>query len=257
MDDITLLGSVETQVNQGVATITFAHPAHNSMPGGQLERLRQAIEAAGADPQVRVVVLASAGERTFCAGASFDELAALSDFPSAHRFFLGFAHVINAMRRCPKFVLARIQGKAIGGGVGLAAAADYCAATEQSEVKLSELAVGIGPFVVGPAVARKVGQAAFQQLAIDATAWQSAQWAQNKGLYQAVLPDIAALDEHIYALANRLAASSPEAMRRLKEVSWEDAAHWDELLHERAAISGELILTEHARQAIARFKGKS
>jgi len=256
MDDKILLGRVETQVYQGIARITFSHPAHNAMPSAQLNRLQEAIDQAGADPEVKVLVLASGGERTFCAGASFDELAALADFPAAHRFFLGFAHVINAMRRCPKFIIARVQGKAIGGGVGLAAAADYCAATAQADVKLSELAVGIGPFVVGPAVARKVGQAAFQQLAIDATTWQNAAWAENKGLYQAVLPDVIALDEHIQALAKRLASSSPDAMRHLKEVAWEDAAHWDELLHERAAISGALILTDYARQAIASFKAK-
>jgi methylglutaconyl-CoA hydratase len=256
MSDAVLLGSVETVVNEGIATIAFSHPAHNSMPGAQLARLKDAIEAAGANPEVRVIVLASGGDRTFCAGASFDELAALEDFSAAHLFFQGFAHVINAMRRCPKFILARVQGKAIGGGVGLAAAADYCAATARAEVKLSELAVGIGPFVVGPAVARKVGQASFQQLAIDAESFQSAEWALQKGLYQAVLPDIAALDEHLYALARRLSASSPQAMRRLKEVSWEDAAHWDDLLYQRAAISGELVLSEPARTAIARFKGK-
>lgn len=257
MSDILQAGSVEVSVAAGVATITFFHPSHNAMPAAQLRRLQQAIEEAGAREEVKVVVLSSRGERTFCAGASFDELAALDNFPDAQQFFLGFAGVINAMRRCPKFVIARVQGKAIGGGVGLAAAADYCAATTAADVKLSELAVGIGPFVVGPAVARKVGQAAFQQLAIDASTFQSATWAQEKGLYQAVLPDIHSLDEHIAALVQRLSASSTAAMQALKEVFWQDASDWDELLTARAAISGRLILSAPAQEAIARFKQKS
>jgi methylglutaconyl-CoA hydratase len=164
--------------------------------------------------------------------------------------------VINAMRKCPKFILGRIQGKAIGGGVGLAAATDYCAATTHAAVKLSELAVGIGPFVVGPAVERKMGKAAYTQLAIAATTWQSADWALSNGLFQAVLPDIQSLDEHIYQIAQTLGASSMDAMRQLKQVFWEDAAHWDTLLHERAAICGALVLSPFAKNAIAAFKQK-
>lgn len=250
-------GRIDLFIEEGVARIRFYHPAHNSMPGYLLSELTQAIEQAGNTDAVRVVVLESEGERTFCAGASFDELAAIQDFETGKRFFLGFAHVINAMRRCPKFIIGRVQGKAIGGGVGLASATDYCFATETASVKLSELAVGIGPFVVGPAVERKVGKAAFSQLAIHATEWQTAQWAKEKGLFQEVFPDIATMDAHIEQLCKQLAGSHPEAMRRLKSVFWEDAAHWDQLLDERAAVSGQLVLSDYAKKAIQAFKQKS
>lgn len=256
ISDKTLMGTVETDIRGGIATITFAHPAHNSMPGLQLQRLTDAIEAAGADPAAKVIVLQSAGDRTFCAGASFDELAAISDLDNGKRFFMGFANVINAMRKCPKLIIGRIQGKAIGGGVGLAAATDYCIATHFATVKLSELAVGIGPFVVGPAVARKVGQSAFAQLAINATEWQTAEWAKEKGLYQEVFPTIEQMDAYITHLADKLAASSPGAMGRLKAVLWEDAGHWDQLLEERAGISGALVLSDFAKQSISAFQQK-
>lgn len=250
-------GRIHLVTEEGVARIRFFHPAHNSMPGYLLSELTQAIEQAGNNDAVRVLILESEGDRTFCAGASFDELAAIEDIETGKRFFLGFANVINAMRRCPKFIIGRVHGKAIGGGVGLASATDYCFATEAALVKLSELAVGIGPFVVGPAVERKVGKAAFTQLAVNAVEWQTAQWAKEKGLFQEVFPSIAEMDAHIDQLCKRLAASNPEAMRRLKSVFWEDAAHWDQLLDERAAVSGHLVLSDYAKNAIQAFKQKS
>lgn len=256
MEDRTQLGYIDSATQAGVTTITFSHPAHNSLPGQLLKKLHSAIQSAGQDDNCRVIILQSTGDRTFCAGASFDELVAIGDKQQGKQFFLGFANVINAMRKCPKFILCRVQGKCIGGGVGLASAADYSVATQFASVKLSELAVGIGPFVVGPAVIRKMGMSAFQQLSIHATAFQSAAWACGKGLFTHVFDDIEAMDEHLHALATTLAASSPAAMSDIKRVSWEDAAHWDELLDARAAISGELVLSDFTRAAIAAFKSK-
>jgi methylglutaconyl-CoA hydratase len=256
MNSTLTTGQVQLIKAGTLGRIRFFHPAHNAMPGHLLKALTSAIEQAGTDEQLRVLILESEGERTFCAGASFDELASLKDLESGVEFFSGFARVINAMRKCPKFILGRVQGKAIGGGVGLAAATDYCAATANAAVKLSELAVGIGPFVVGPAVERKIGKAAFSQLAIDASTWQNADWAMRNGLFQSVLPDIPSLDEHLMELARTLGSSSAEAMRQLKAALWEDAAHWDTLLSQRAAISGELILSPFAKNAIAAFKQK-
>jgi len=256
MQDATQAGHIQYQVADGIATIEFYHPGHNSLPGRLLSELTEALDQAGKDELVKVVILRSAGDRTFCAGASFDELAAIDNPTRGKAFFLGFANVINAIRRCPKFVLGRVQGKAIGGGVGLACAVDYCVATRFSAVKLSELAIGIGPFVVGPAVARKIGQAAFQQLTINATALKPAEWAREKGMYAEVFEDAAAMDEHLNELAQKLANSNPEAMQNLKEVFWQSAHDWDELLAERAATSGQLVLSDFSRKAIARFKGK-
>lgn len=257
MEDKTQLGSVETHIKEGIATITFQHPAHNSLPAPLLANLAAAIRRAGDDEAVRVVVLRSGGERTFCAGASFDELVAIRDEASGKSFFLGFANVINAMRRCPKFIIARIQGKAVGGGVGLAAAADYTIASHYASVKLSELAIGFGPFVIGPAVERKMGKAAFTHLAINAAEWQTAEWAKAHGLFQEVFPTTEQVDSYVDHLAGRLAAYHPDAMRELKQVFWDGTEHWENLLDQRAALSGRLALSAFTRQAIEQFKEKA
>ncbi|MBK7475920.1 MAG: enoyl-CoA hydratase/isomerase family protein [Haliscomenobacter sp.] len=249
-------GTVETHVADGIATIAFSHPAQNSLPGRLLALLATAIEQAGSAGNVRVIILKSGGDRTFCAGASFDELSAIQDLDSGKRFFLGFARVINAMRKCPKLIIGRVQGKAVGGGVGLAAAADYCLATRAASVKLSELAVGIGPFVVGPAVARKIGESAMSQLAIDATEWRTAEWAYAKGLYAGLYDDPVEMDAAVEDLARKLSSSSPEAMHELKSVFWQGTQDWDLLLEARAEISGRLVLSSFTKEAIARFKEK-
>ncbi|MCB0553916.1 MAG: enoyl-CoA hydratase/isomerase family protein [Phaeodactylibacter sp.] len=257
MQDKTQLGSVSAEVSNGVATITFFHPAHNSLPGNLLGQLAAAITAAGKDESVKVVILQSQGERTFCAGASFDELLSIKDFDTGKRFFMGFANVINAMRECPKLIIGRVQGKAVGGGVGLCAATDYCIATKWASVKLSELAIGIGPFVVGPAVERKMGKSAMAHLAINASEWKTAQWAQEKGLFNEVFDSTEQMDAYVAHLANKLAVSNPEAMYQLKQVFWEGTENWPKLLEDRAAISGKLVLSEFTIQAIEQFKQKA
>lgn len=249
-------GYVKTELHNQVTTIEFHHPQSNSLPSKILEQLASAIHGAGNDAATKVIVLRSEGEKAFCAGASFDELTAIQNEAEGLRFFSGFAHVINAMRTCPKFIIGRIQGKCVGGGVGLAAACDYTIATEQAAVKLSELAVGIGAFVVGPVVERKIGHAAFAHLAIDAANWRTAEWAHKKGLFAEVHPNSSSLDESIDKLVNTLLHANPEAMRLLKKTFWEGTEHWDTLLAERAAISGTLVLSDFTRAAIARFKAK-
>jgi len=249
-------GYVKTEIHNGIRTIEFFHPQSNSLPGKLLEALTHEVHGAGNDPATRVIVLRSGGERAFCAGASFDELLAIENAEQGFQFFSGFAHLINAMRKCPKFILLRIQGKCVGGGVGLAAAADYAIATEAAEVKLSELAIGIGPFVVGPVVERKIGHAAFSNLSIDAANWRNAEWARRRGMYAEMHPGIAGMDEAIGRLAGTLAHSNPEAMALLKETFWKGTEHWDHLLLERAAISGRLVLSEFTRKAIGQFRKK-
>ncbi|HEX4875263.1 MAG TPA: enoyl-CoA hydratase/isomerase family protein [Chitinophagaceae bacterium] len=245
---------VRSTLHHGVITIEFYHPQSNSLPGKILEELAQAIHGAGNDDLVKVIILRSSGDKTFCSGASFDELVAIKNKEQGLEFFSGFAKVINAIRICPKFVIGRIQGKCVGGGVGLAAACDYAIATEAADVKLSELAVGIGPFVVGPAVERKIGKAAFTTLAIDATMWRNADWARRKGLYSEVHPGITELDEAIRKLVHSLSHSSPEAMAEMKKMFWKGTEDWDKLLLERAAISGKLVLSDFTRHAIEKFK---
>lgn len=247
---------VKSELHQGIKTIEFFHPQSNSLPGKILYELARAITHAGEDPDSIVIVLRSAGEKTFCAGASFDELIAISNEEEGLRFFSGFAHVINAMRTCPKMIIGRIQGKCVGGGVGLAAATDYAIATEAAEVKLSELAVGIGPFVVGPAVERKMGVSAFSQLALDAGMWRTADWARRNGLFAEIYPTIDEMDESVRRLAGVLSHSSPQAMMEMKRIFWKGTEHWDQLLLDRAAISGRLVLSDFTKNAIATFKNR-
>lgn len=247
-------GFVNSEEADGICTITFSHPASNSLPGYILSQLAKSIQSAGLDTETRVIVLKSSGERAFCAGASFDELLAIENEIQGLEFFSGFANVINAIRTCPKFVIGRIQGKAVGGGVGIAAAVDHCFATKHASIKLSELSIGIGPFVVGPAIERKVGNSGFSQLSIDATSWKSASWAAQFGLYAEVYENTDEMDDAVKALATQLASSSPEAMEELKKVLWKGTEDWGELLLELAQISGRLILSDFAKDAITSFK---
>jgi methylglutaconyl-CoA hydratase len=250
-------GSVNYEIsNIGVAHVTFEHPLSNSLPGKLLQKLADTITELGQHSDVKVIVLGSAGDRAFCAGASFDELISIKDLATGKQFFSGFANVINACRKCPKFIIGRVQGKAVGGGVGLASAVDYCYATKFAAVKLSELAVGIGPFVVGPAVQRKIGVSAMSQLAINATEWRSADWAKKKGLYVDVFESIEEMDAEITVITDKLAHSNPDAMRMLKATFWEGTENWDTLLAERAAMSGELVLSDFTINAINAFKSK-
>jgi methylglutaconyl-CoA hydratase len=250
-------GFVDVEISaNGLGTITFGHPMSNSLPGKILRTLAETIIELGKDHSVRVILLKSDGERAFCAGASFDELISIEDLQTGQEFFSGFARVINACRTCPKFIIGRVQGKAVGGGVGIASSVDYCFATSRAEVKLSELAVGIGPFVVGPAVERKIGLAAMSELAINATEWRSAEWAKEKGLYTDIFTDIETMDLEIDRLIAQLLTSNPEAMSELKRVFWQGTEHWDQLLMDRASISGRLVLSEFTRNAISSFKAK-
>lgn len=247
---------VKSTIENGIATVEFFHPASNSLPSAILMQLGDAIAAFNGNAEAKVIVLRSAGEKAFCAGASFDELVAIEDEAGGLKFFSGFAHVINAIRKSDKLVIGRVQGKAVGGGVGLASAVDYCIAKSDAAIKLSELAVGIGPFVVGPAVERKLGTGPFSQMSIDATEWRSAQWAYERGLYAELHDTTEALDAAVEKLANRLAKSSPEAQLELKKIFWQGTENWDTLLSERAAISGRLVLSDFTRNAIAAFKAK-
>ncbi len=247
---------VKAFTHHNITTIEFFHPQSNSLPGALLQSLAESIEVAGNEIESKVIVLKSSGTKAFCAGASFDELIQITNKEEGLAFFSGFEKVINAMRLCPKLIIARIQGKCVGGGVGLAAAADYAIALDTADIKLSELAVGIGPFVVGPAVERKMGLSAFSTLAIDATCWRSANWAKQHGLFAEVHSNTNELEEAVEKLAATLSTSSPEAMKELKSIFWRGTENWDTLLKERAAISGRLILSEFSKNAIAKFKSK-
>ena len=245
---------VKHDIQDGISTIEFFHPAHNSLPGDLLAKLADAITQAGENDAVKVIILKSGGDRTFCAGASFKELVSINDQETGRIFFSGFANVINAMRKCPKFIIGRIQGKTVGGGVGLASATDYCMASKFASIKLSELNVGIGPFVVGPAVERKLGLAGMSQIAIDANSFYDAQWAQQKGLYASVHESTQALDTAVQLFAENLCTYNPEAMAEMKKVMWAGTEHWDTLLAQRAVISGRLVLSDFTKKTLKTFK---
>jgi methylglutaconyl-CoA hydratase len=246
-------GYVKSERHGHSVIIEFYHPQSNSIPLALLDDLATRILEAGLDQEIHVVILRSAGERAFCAGASFKELSQIKNIREGENFFNGFAHVINNMRKCPKLIIARVQGKAVGGGVGLVAAADYAIALTGSDIKLSELEIGIGPFVVGPAIERKLGLSAFSQLAIDAGSWRTAEWAKARGLYSEVHMTIEDLDESLQRLVDHLSHSNPQAIKEIKKMLWHDTAHWDQLLSDRAKISGSLVTNPVAQKAIALF----
>jgi methylglutaconyl-CoA hydratase len=247
-------GFVNHTIENKIATIEFYHPDQNSLPGTILSQLAETITLVGKMHDVCVIILKSGGDRTFCAGASFKELITINDAETGKVFFSGFANVINAMRKCPKFILGRIQGKTVGGGVGLAASTDYCFATKFASVKLSELNVGIGPFVVSPAIERKMGVSAMSQIAIDANTFYDAHWAMQKGLYAQVFESIELMDEAIDTFAKHLCSYNPEAMLEMKRVFWRGTDDWDTLLAERAAISGRLVLSDFTKETLKKFQ---
>ena len=249
-------GSLYTNIQNNIATIAFGHPASNSFPSELLARLTKELNLIATNDSVSVIILKSEGEKAFCAGASFDELVAISNMEEGKQFFAGFANVINAMRTCRKIIIGRVQGKVVGGGVGLASACDYVLAAENAAIKLSEFTIGIGPFVIEPAVKRKIGLAAVSELTLDATNWKNAYWAKEKGLYARVFENIKELDEEVAILASKLASYNPSALGDMKKVLWENTNHWNELLAERAAISGELVLSEFTKKALAKFSKK-
>src|SRR5699024_1980262 len=245
---------VQQDINQGIATIEFFTPHHNSLPGDILVKLADTITEAGKNGKVKVIVLKSGGERTFCAGANFQELISIENEAQGENFFMGFANVINAMRKCPKFIIGRVQGKAVGGGVGLASSVDYCLATKFAAIKLSELNLGIGPFTVGPAVQRKIGVSAFAQISINCNGFYSPEWAQQKGLYADVFETTEKLDMAVDNLARELTTFYPEAVKEMKKMYWKGTEEWDDLLHERAVTSGKLVLSEFTKKKLEQYK---
>jgi methylglutaconyl-CoA hydratase len=248
-------GYVNTVTDEtGITTISFFHRAQNSLPGVLLEQLTQAIQNAGSDVQTKVIILKSDGEKAFCAGASFDELLQITTKEQGLEFFAGFANVINACRTSNKIIIGRVHGKAIGGGVGIAAATDHCFANADADIKLSELAIGIGPFVIAPAVIRKIGLSAFSQLTLNASDFFTAQWAKEKGLFAEVFDTAEEMDNTIASLAQKMTTWSPEALSALKKTLWEGTNNWDSLLANQAAISGELVLLAFAQDAIGKLK---
>ncbi len=247
-------GSLYTNIQNKIATIEFGHPASNSFPSELLTRLQKEFQKLSENEEVHVIILKSEGEKAFCAGASFDELVAIENLEQGRLFFSGFANVINAMRKCKKPIIGRIQGKTVGGGVGLAAACDYVLATEAAAVKLSELTIGIGPFVIAPAVERKMGLAALSELSLAAHEWKNAYWAQEKGLFAKVFESISDMDKEISLLSEKIASYNPQASQEMKKVLWENTEHWDKLLIERAGVSGELVLSDFTKNALAKFK---
>ena len=247
-------GEIQTSIRNNIATITFSHPASNSFPSSLLNRLIENINRLSNDDEAHVIILKSEGERTFCAGASFNELIAIKTLEDGKQFFVGFANLINAMRTCKKLIIGRVQGKAVGGGVGIISACDYVFALEDAAIKLSELSIGIGPFVIAPAVERKIGLAAFSELTIDAQNWQTAYWAKEKGLYNKVFDVTRTMDEFIEILAKKLANYNPVALKEMKKVFWKNTSHWDTLLLDNAKISGELVLSDFTKKALQKFK---
>jgi methylglutaconyl-CoA hydratase len=243
-------GTLLTTIENKIATVQFGHPASNSFPRVLLDRLTNELTFLSDNPEISVIVLKSEGTGAFCAGASFDELLAVSTLEEGTRFFSGFANLINAMRTCKKIIVGRIHGKAVGGGVGIAAACDYAFATSESAMKLSELAIGIGPFVIEPAVSRKIGKMAMSEMTLDAHEWKSADWASQKGLFAKIVDSQEELDTEVVSFSRKLALYNPEALYEMKKVFWEGTAHWGKLLKERAAISGKLVLSDFTKNAL-------
>jgi methylglutaconyl-CoA hydratase len=246
-------GSLETSFQDTIATVQFGHPASNSFPRALLDQLTTEINELSRNENVSVIILKSQGTKAFCSGASFDELLQVENEEQGTEFFSGFAHLLNAMRNCNKLIIGRVQGKAVGGGVGIIATCDYVFAAPESDVKLSELAIGIGPFVIEPAVSRKIGKTAMAEMTLAAHEWKSADWAFQKGLYS-VLSNSENLDNDVQNFAQKLSSYNPEALQEMKKIIWEGTEQWESILIERASITGKLVLSDFSKNALRQFK---
>lgn len=248
------MGTIEVTIHDNVATLAFFHPASNSFPSSLLQELTDEINRLGKNETISIIILKSTGTGAFCAGASFEELLSVSNYEEGSRFFSGFANVINAMRKCPKLIIGRIQGKAVGGGVGLVAACDYSFATNKSDIKLSEIAIGIGPFVIEPVVSRKIGKMAMAEMTLNPTIWKTSKWGLEKGLFSEIFETVEELDFRLQEYSRELSSYNPDALFEIKKVLWEGTDNWDSLLYERAAISGRLVLSDFTKSALEKFK---
>jgi len=247
---------IKSDIINNIAVLEFYHPKSNSFPSAQLSELIRMLDDLGRNDEVKIIILKSAGEKVFSAGASFDELLTIDEFEKGKKFFMGFANVILAMRRCPKFIVGCITGKVVGGGVGLASACDYALADENASARLSELSIGIGPFVIEPAITRKIGITAFSEMTMNSTEWKSPQWLKEKGIYNHIFPDAKACEEEAMIFAHHLSVYSLEAMRDLKSVFWQGTEHLPELMQQRAEMSGRLVLSDFTKQTLMKFKAK-
>lgn len=254
MESQSRKGSIQTTIENKIATIEFEHPASNSLTQELLHRVASELTILSTNPAISVVILKSSGTGVFCAGASFDELLAVSNLDQATKFFSGFAHLLNAMRTCSKVIIGRVHGKAVGGGLGIIAACDYVFATMDSSIKLSELSIGIGPFVIEPALSRKMGKAATAALTLASNEWKDSEWAKSSGLFTKVFAGQVTLDKELVQFSTKLATYNPEAVSEIKKILWEGTENWETLLYERAAISGKLALSEYTKQALQEFK---
>ena len=246
---------VKLNIESKIATIIFYHPKSNSLPSNLLKELKEYFDNLSLNPDVNVIVLQSEGEKSFCAGASFDELIEIDNFIDGKEFFMGFARLLNSIRKCKKIVVGKIIGKVVGGGVGLVSVCDYTFATQDSSLKLSELALGLGPFVVGPPIERKIGKEAFVEMSLDCE-WRSADWAKQHGFYNEIFDSEIELNEKLNEFTKQLSERSSEALTQLKEIYWEGTDHWDELLEQRAENSGKLVLSDYTKNFIKDFKSK-
>ncbi len=244
---------VTSEIRNSISEITFGTPKSNSLPGEILEKLAQTILIEGKKEEVKAILLKSEGEKVFCAGASFDELLEIDELEASKKFFGGFAKVLNAMRSCGKIVVVRVQGKTTGGGVGIACGADYCFATKNAALALTEINLGIGPFVIGPYVERKIGKSQFSAMAIDAD-FRSAEWAEQHNIYHSVSETIAEMELKLGIFLDKLSARSDEALALIKKVSWEGTEHFEELMPERIHMSASLILEDSAKENIQKIK---
>lgn len=231
----------------GIGRIEFFHSRGNALTSTMLREITSFIRAAGEDPEIKIVMIQSAGEASFCGGASLDELMECDSVKEARDFFMGFAHLLTAIRTCPKLVVVRVQGKVVGGGLGIVAVADLAFATVEASIRLSELSIGLGPFVIGAAVERKIGISAFSELTYLSSIWKDAHWAKEKGLFSAVFETLAALDIAMAAQIIELETYAPEAIALTKKMFWAQTPEWSDELEKRAGYSAKLWIQKKTR----------
>lgn len=238
-------------LSERVLTLTIDRPdRRNALNDAVLDGMLGALTSP--PPEARVILVRSAGDRVFCAGA---DLAVMSNDATGleqHNARGGLRRVVDAMRACPLPVVARVQGICLAGGVGLIMGADLVVAAERASFGLPEVDRGLWPFMVSALLARHVSPKVAMDLMLTGRRFGAAE-AREIGLISRVVPDDE-LDSQVDALVAELAAKAPVAVRMGKAAFW--AAAETPLAHALEAMQAQLSLltqTADAAEGLAAF----
>lgn len=247
--------AVRTAIADGVATVTLDRAAvHNAFDDATIAELIAALRAVAAEPSARCVVLAAAG-RSYSAGADLAWMARMASYTEAENLAdaMQLAELMRTLDGLPKPTVARVQGSAFGGGVGLVACCDIAVAARSAQFCLSEVRLGIVPAVISPYVVAAIGARAARRYFLTAERFDAGT-AHALGLVHEVVPE-EDLDAAVARVTGALLAGGPAALAHAKRLVARVSAPAvdDALVAETAALIARLRVSAEGREGLAAF----